>query len=153
MKRIGVIMGCLLLCFSMAACENETSIYRSYNSNYNFEGNAGSWEISGEAYVADTLPILYVGPAENTSLDLSGELEPVTGDVQIVYVNPGKEETLVFDGRDREEGNWKIDTSIQLQQGDGYLEFRGDDSTVDFKLLFHHIDKDKFEYINTEKQE
>ncbi|SHJ83767.1 hypothetical protein SAMN02745136_01048 [Anaerocolumna jejuensis DSM 15929] len=155
MKRIFIGICCVFLCFSLVACSNHLSIIQSSRySNFTAKGEDGKYEISGRSQVVNSLHLLYISALEDTSVDLSGELKSISGDVQIVYINPDNKETVISDStNDSRKGKLKLDTSIKLDKGKSRLEFRGKDTSFKFDLLFAHIAQDKFEYFSAEEEE
>ncbi len=155
MKRTFIGICCLILCFSPVALGSHFSnIQSSRYSNFTAKGEGGKYEISGRSQVVNSLHLLYISALEDTSVDLSGELKSVSGDVQIVYINPDNKETVISDStNDSRKGKLKLDKSIKLDKGKSRLEFRGKDTSFKFDLLFTHIAQDKFEYFSAEEED
>lgn len=155
MKRICIGISCFILCFLLAACGNHLfNIQNGYYSNFTSHGEDTKLQLSGKAQVVNTLHLVSISALEDTSVDLSGELTALSGDVQIVYINSDKKETVIFDSNnDSQQENLKLDTNIKLDKGENLLEFRGKNVTLNLNLLFSNIDTDKFKYFNTNMED
>ena len=155
MKRNNIGICCLILCFMLVACGNHFSnIASSRYSNFTAKGEGTEYELSGKSLVENNLHLVYISTSEDTSVDLSGELKSISGDVQIVYINPDNKETVISDSsNDSQKGNLKLNTSVNLEKGESRLEFRGKESTFKFDLLFTNIDESKVEYLTADTEE
>lgn len=146
MKRTFIGVCSLMLCFMLVACGNDfPDNLSSYYSNFTAKGEDDEYEISGKSQVVDTLHLINIFALEDTSVDLSGELKSVSGDVQIVYSNPDNKETVIYDSG---SGKDVLNTTINLKKGESRLEFKGKESNFKFDMLFTNIDEDKVKFFD-----
>lgn len=151
MKRLAILVSCSIFCICMTACSSSSSISGSYFNNYTGGQIDEEYKMSGTAHVSDTLPILYVEALETTKISIYGELKNITGsgDVQLVYVNPNQEDTVLLDGSVSDGGTLTVGTTISFDPGEGRLEFRGDHVKFKMKLTLTDIDWEAFEYFGS----
>lgn len=154
MKRSIIGICCLILCFMLVACGSHFSNIASSNySNFTANGEDDKYELSGKARVVNALHLVYISALNDTNVDLSGELKSMSGDVQIVYINPDNKETVISDSnKDSQKGKLKLNTTINLEKGKSRIEFRGTESTFKFDLLFANIDKNNVEYFTADTE-
>lgn len=155
MKRTFIGICCLILCVVLAACGNRFSnILGSSYRNFTANGEDDEYEMSGKSQVVDTLRLVYISVLEDTSVDLSGELKSISGNVQIVYINPDNKETIISDSsKDSKNGNSKLNTTVNLEKGESCIEFKGKESAFQFDLLFANIDQNKVGYFSADAKE
>ncbi len=152
MKRTFIGICCLILCFMLVACGNHFSnITDSAYSDFTAKGNGDEYKLSGKSQVVNTLHLVSISALEDTSVDLSGELQSISGDVQIVYINPDNKETVISDSsKESLKGKSKLNAAVNLKKGESRLEFRGKKSTFKFELLFSNIDNNKVDYFTAD---
>lgn len=155
MKKIFIETYCLILSFVLVACGSHLAdLSRSIYSDFTVKGEGDEYVISGKSHVVNALHLAYISVSEDTSVDLSGELKSISGDVKIVYINPDNKVTVISDSsKDSKERKLKLNTTVNLEKGENRLEFRGEKSTFKFKLLFTNMDEDKIEYFSTDKED
>lgn len=138
------ITGLLLLVFAMAGCgSRETGNYYSVFTSQDVDGG---YELQGNAHVDDQLSILYFDVSEETSVKLSGNLNSIKGNIQLIYVDPSGAETVIADDSARKEDTLDVDSDILLSEGENCFAFRGNETEFKFELLFSGLDGDKMEW-------
>lgn len=155
MRRTFIGICCLILCVLLVACGNRFPNFLGSNyRNFTANGDGDKYEMSGKSQVVDTLHLVYISALEDTCVDLSGELKSISGNVQIVYINSDNKETIISDSStDSQNGNLKLSTTVNLEKGESFIEFRGKESTFQFDLLFANIDQSKVKYFSADAEE
>lgn len=154
MRQTKIAICCLVVCLTLVACGNHISnSVSSKYSNFTAKGEEDEYKLSGKSRVVNALHLVYISAWEDTTVDLSGELKSISGDVQIVYINPDNKETIITDSsKASKKGKLKLNSSVNIQKGESRLEFRGKESTFQFDLLFNNIEEDKIEYFTADKE-
>lgn len=154
MKYSIVLAGGVILLSCLSGCGGISSGRTSYYSSFTAGGENDRYEISGKARLADSAPLAYIEALEETSVKLEGELESISGEVQLVYVMPDNKEEILFDSNSNTAGHeaGSLNGDIRIREGNGYLEFRGKESSMKFELTISGIDRDKITYLSVSKK-
>lgn len=151
MKHIVMSVSCIILFICLTSCSGLTLSTGSYYNNFTAKGEDAKYTLTGKARVDGSSDILYMTPSENTEIKFKGKLSSLSGAVQIVYVTPENEDVVILDTSSTHQKRVNINTSISLEEGAGHLEFRGDNITFKFDLVFTDIDMKQFDYLNADQ--
>lgn len=119
-----------------------------FYSNLTAGGDTNDYSLSGKAFVSEVLPCLYITSSENSEISIKGELKGLSGNVEIVYIGDGSEQIIVS----TKDKNTDIDTTLQLESGNGRIEFRGNNVNFRFDLSIVNIDRTKIDYLGAESR-
>lgn len=119
-----------------------------FYSNLTATGDTNDYTLSGKAFVSKVLPCLYITSSENSEISIKGELKGLSGNVEIVYIGDGSEQIIVS----TKDKNTDIDTTLQLESGNGRIEFRGNNVNFKFDLSIENIDRAKVDYLSAESR-
>ncbi len=151
MKRLFVIICFMILIFQTLGCNKSEYHMNSFYSDLKAVGEDDSYNVSGSAYIAQKADLVYMSPVLDTNITLSGKIKNISGNVQVVYVKPDNEVIVIADSSNSKIKSIKIDTIINLSQGEGHLEFRGDKASFKFDIHLTNISREDFSYIGMEK--
>ena len=152
MKHILILAGCLAALSCLASCGRNNSVRTGYYSSFTAKGEEDTYEMSGKARIADTVPLAYIDSLEETTVKLTCGLILLWGDALLLYVTPDREETVIFDSRSAGHMTETLSIDIRINKGSGYLEFRGKDTTLKFDITLNGIDRDKISRLSVEKK-
>jgi len=151
MKRLFAIICFAILIFQILGCNKSEYHMNSFYSDLKAAGEEKSYNVSGSAYIAQKADLVYMSPVLDTNITLSGKIRNISGNVQVVYVKPDNEVIVIADSSDSKKNSFKIDTVINLSEGEGHLEFRGDKASFKFDIHLTNISREDFDYIGIEK--
>lgn len=153
MKRFMILMVGLIFCFCLTACDEVDQSSGNYFDDFEVGEVENTYEASGNADIENRVTLVYAAPEEDTHIHVKGELKSISGRVQLVYVNPKGDETVIADSKTDNKESMKINAGVSLAKGQGLIEFKGDHAKVRFKLQFTDSDGKKLDFIGTDMEQ
>lgn len=153
MKRLLTIICIILVISQLVACDKSKYHMESFYSNLRAVGEENSYKVSSKAYIMEKEDFIYVSPSSDTKVTLSGKIEDISGDVQLVYVKPNNEVLIIADSSSSKKNSINVNTSLNLSVGEGHFEFRGEKVSFKFEIDLTNIVRKDFNYIGMEGTE
>ena len=172
------LLGISTLCF-LSACgkqpENETAVwetatvtdtvvkdpiaatYDTQAQEENYFSSFSSWQkdetymTSGNVHLKDKKTLTVLEAADDAQITVTGNLNPMEGDMSLLYQSPNGTVTTLADSRDITDNNTIfINQSLEIPAGTGEVYFTGNRAAAMFDIGFSLSDNVHYYYSNND---
>ncbi len=121
----------------------------SYFNNFQCRTDGASYHLSGSVYLTkdDPLGLLTMSCLTENELGISGTFKHLSGNVQIVYVDPEGNDIEIADSNDASNDTFTIDTKIPVKPGIGKIQLLGDHTSFKMDIQITDINGNDYTYI------
>ncbi|MDE7205971.1 MAG: DUF4624 family lipoprotein, partial [Lachnospiraceae bacterium] len=131
---------------------HDTSSYESdYFSSFVSRQKDDTYITSGSVHLSDKKTLTMLEAVDDTQITVTGNLDQMEGDIQLLYQSPDGTITTLADSRNIEDGDTQfIDATLDVPAGNGEIYFKGNAAVCMFDISLRLSDKIHCYYSNSD---